>query len=314
MSDTVATTGSTTTAEATPSIDSAVAEASSEMLSTENNFDPSSEGSTQLSEVAEAAEQALNRKFKVKVDNQETEVDESELIAGYQRAKAAAKRFEDAAKMKKEAEQLAERLKKNPRDVLKNAGIDLKQFSEEVLNEFIEEESLTPEEKKSRDLERRLREYEDKEKKINEAKEQEEHAKLLKQYEDDYTKNITTALETSGLPKTPYTVKRMAQYMARALDQGIEVDAKDVVAYVKEDYMNDIKQLFSSSNADLLTQLLGKENTDKLRKAELAKVKQKTAPAPTQTQQVAKAEPVEKKPSKKLSVSEWRERMLKGDD
>jgi len=46
------------------------------------------------------------------------EVSENELLSGYQRAKAAQKRFDEAAKMRKQNEQFINLLKKDPVKVL----------------------------------------------------------------------------------------------------------------------------------------------------------------------------------------------------
>lgn len=274
---------------------------------------PVEQDANQLKEIADKAAESIRKKYKVKVDGSEVEVDEDELLRGYQRAKSAAKRFEEAAKMKKEAEQLSALLKSDTADAIKRSGGNPQEWAEKFLAGIYEEEELAkkdPKELEIRKLKKQLEEVNKKETDKKAKEEQDQHAKLLTQYEADYTKQITSALEKSGLPKTPFTVKRMAQYMARAMDAGMDIAASDVVDYVKEDYINDFKGFFSQSNEDLLMQVLGKENADKIRRAELKKIKEKTPPTPTATKPVANAKPEEdQKPKKKMTMKEFRDSM-----
>jgi hypothetical protein len=261
---------------------------------------------------AKIAEEIIRKKFKVKIDDLEAEVSEDELKSGYQRAKASQKRFEEAARLKKQAEQQIDSIRKNPIQALAELGIDVRGMSEEYLAKQLQLEQLSPEQRKLMEMEEKLRSYEEQDKAKKQKEEQDQHAKLMEHYEQEYTNGITAALNTSGLPKTPYTVKRMAQYMARALDNGYEVKPQDVVSYVKEDYMNDFKEFFATYEGDALMDILGKQVVDKIRKAELAKVKGKAAPAtPTATKTVAQTEPGEPKPKKKMTMAEFREFMNK---
>src|SRR5689334_5196849 len=58
-----------------------------------------------------AAQEAAIKKWKLKIDNSEEEVDEKTLIEYAQKAKAADKRFQEAATTKKEAEAFFELVK-----------------------------------------------------------------------------------------------------------------------------------------------------------------------------------------------------------
>ena len=62
----------------------------------------------------ETQAQTQARLYKVTVDGQEMEVDEDELRRGYAHNKAAAKRMEEAAFTRKEAEQVIRLFKDNP--------------------------------------------------------------------------------------------------------------------------------------------------------------------------------------------------------
>lgn len=252
------------------------------------------------------------KKYKVKVDDKEVEVDENELLAGYQMRKASQKRFEEAARLKKEAEQKMEYIKKNPAKALEDLGFDVEKLASDYLLERIEEKELTPEQRKLKEYEKKLRDYEEKERSIKEAQEREEAARLASKYEEDYSKKIKDALSTSGLPQTPYTIKRMAQIMIHALEEGYELSPQDAVGIVREDYLSDIKELVGQADGNTLLSLLGKDVADKIRKTELAKVKAKTPPSPTKVAEVApppKAEDKARKPKKIKTMDDFRKEM-----
>lgn len=253
-------------------------------------------------------------KEKIKVDGTEEEVDFNELKVGYQRAKAAQKRFDEAAKARKEVEQFIARLKSDPVNALNEMGHDFGSLAEDFILKQMEKDKLTPEEKKILELEEKVKSYEQEKETVKKAEEQAQYQKLLDHYEADYTDKISKALSESGLPKTPQTVKRTAQYLSRALDQGYELQPKDVMRYVKQDYMNDIMSLFGAAEGEQLMSLLGEQVTDKIRKAELAKVKSKTPVTPETPKSVAKTEVKDdEKPKKKLTMAEFRELMSKDD-
>lgn len=274
-----------------------------------------SEGDVQTVESAlEDAEQnqaAGNtpKTYKLKIDGEEVEVSEDELLSGYQTRKASQKRFEDAAKLRKEAEQTLEYLKKYPSQALEKLGFNVRELAENYIAEQLDLESMTPEQKRIREYEQKLRAYEDREKGIADQKAQEEAARLRTHYEQDYSTKIQEALQTANLPKTPYTVKRMAQLMSQALEQGYDVNPKDIVHIVKEDYINDFKQLWGASDGDTLINILGKDVADKIRKTQLAKVNAKTVINPLATRPVASAAHEAPKSKNKMSMAEFRESM-----
>ena len=103
------------------------------------------------------------RLYRVKIDGQEMEVDESELLAGYQRAKAANKRFEEAAKQRKQAEHFLKLLRTDPVKVLQHpeVGHDVRQLAEDYLAEIIKKEKMSPEEREKAELKEKLQALDD---------------------------------------------------------------------------------------------------------------------------------------------------------
>ena len=72
--------------------------------------------------VREAQATTPERKLKVKIDGKEVEVSESEVIANYQQGKVASQRFQEASKMRKEAEAILQYAKSNPKEFFEKLG------------------------------------------------------------------------------------------------------------------------------------------------------------------------------------------------
>lgn len=260
--------------------------------------------------VSESTEQApAPKSFRVKVDGQEIEVTEEELLSGYQSTKSAQQRFNEAARMRKQAEEFIKIAKTDPKKLLThpNIGIDLKAFANDILAEMLEEEMLSPQEKELRSTKKKLAEYEEAKRKEEEARKQSEMEKYTQLYEQEYTEGIVSALETSGLPKSESTVKKMASYMLLALENGLDVKPKDVVEFVKRDYINEVKSLFGSAEYDTIVSMLGDDISNKVVKGHLNKVK-KTQPQTNRITEPTKPAIVDKKSEKSqrtMTRDEW---------
>lgn len=234
---------------------------------------------------AEAKAEAI-RKFKLKYEDSEEEVTEEELILRAQKQRGSEKKYQEAAHMRKQAEQLVNLLKQDPMKVLSNPtlGHDVKKLMTEYLAKQIEEDLMDPKEKELRDLRQQIKEREDMEKEQKQAEEQKRLQEATQKYMQDIQKDIVTALNDSGLPRSEKTIKRTAYYLDQALQKGHKnVTAKDVIPLVKEEYLNDMKELFGTSNADTLVQLLGEENVGKIRKFDLERLQKKNEPKKTET-------------------------------
>lgn len=215
------------------------------------------------------------KKYKVKIDGQESEVEENELIAGYQTRKASAKHMEEAAALRKQSEQFIAMLKKDPLKILSHPalGHDLRKLAEEYLGGVLEDELLDPTAKELKQLKQKMSEAEEKTKAEKEEAEAQINAELKGRFTEHYNTSILKVLETSGLPKTSDTVKRMAYYLHQGLLHKMDLKPEDVVDLVKEDYLTTIKELFGAADAEKLTELLGDDVIKKVRKADIEKMK-----------------------------------------
>jgi hypothetical protein len=227
------------------------------------------------------AEKKLIKKYQIKVDGKiediELDLDNEEQIKKHlQMSKAAQKRMQEATELRKAAEEFIEMLRKNPRRVLTdpNIGVDLKQFAQEIINEEIEQASKSPEQLEKEKLQRELEELKSKFEKEETQRKEREFQRLQAEQEEKIQNDIESALSTNELPKTPYTVRKMAEMMMLALQNDIDLSPKDLVPLLRKQMNSDIKELFSASSDDVLEELLGKDTISRLRKRTVAKVKQ----------------------------------------
>lgn len=262
------------------------------------------------------------RKLKLKVNGKERELTEEEVIRRAQLAEAADEKFKEAAEKNRMAEQFLQALKSNPLEVLAHPdlGIDVKELATQVLGEEYRRQTMDPAELEREEMRQQLEAYKQREQEELQRREQEElttrQEQLRQQYQAEYDKSITSALQESGLPKNPYTVKKIAQIMRDALEYGYDMDAHTAADMVKEQHLNDLSEMFGTLEGEQLISMLGPELAKKIRKYDLAQVKSKLAAS----QPEAVADKAEKqtrisKPSSSqkeyLRPDEWKEKLRK---
>ena len=242
------------------------------------------------------------RKFRLKLEGKEEEVTEDEVIALAQKGKSADRRFQEAAGVRKEAEDVLEFIKQNPGEALKKLGLDPRKFSEEYLVEALKREAETPEAKEARETKEKLAAFERKEAEREAAKKKADEeaeltakqaAKEKKEREiiDKYDGIFVAALEKCGLPKNAYTVKRMAELQRVNLKSKGDFSADQLAKIVREDYDSEFKHRTADMDGEKLIELLTSINPDllkKITKAQIAKLKGKQ----TFTQNTPVPEPV----------------------
>ena len=219
---------------------------------------PAPEGAGQEGQSPEGMTAAEIKKWKVKVDNEELEVDEQELLKGYAHNKAAARRMDEATRARQEAMEALQLMRNNPREALQRLGIDLNKFSNDYINEQLQEAMLTPEQKKARDMERELQQWRQLQKQAQEQLEQQALAEKQQALATQIEEQMTQALQASKLPKNAFTVGRIAHYLRAAWQAGYkDATPQDVIGKVRAEYNNDMKSLLSEVPEEALEELLG---------------------------------------------------------
>ena len=260
----------------------ATEESSNQNEAVEASGEESQEEVKSEAEKQEEVKQELLRQIKLKVDGKEEamelpfEVNEEQaewLKRHIQPAKAAQKRFQEVSQEKKRIEEAVKNFQKDPAAALEALGVNAHQFAEQFMINKLEEQNMTPEEREARDMKQKLANYEAmeaqrKEQAEVEKKKQQQAAKLK-----EYTEKITQALETSGLPKSDATQRRMAEYMLMNTQNNMDLPMESIVEMVREDYLADLKDMFANASGDQVLNTLGKDLADKIRKADLAQLK-----------------------------------------
>ncbi len=212
--------------------------------------------------------------------------------------------------MRKQAENFVHLLRTDPKKILlnPNLGVDMRKIAEEIVWEQIQEQALSPEQKKARDTQLELEKYKEDEKKTKAQREEAEAKELHDKYSADYDTRMTAALTSANVPKTAATVRRMAFYMLQAVQNGYDVQPADVAERVRQDYIEEVKALFGQTDGDTLLKLLGDDVGKKIRESDLKRLKS-TQGAAFSTPEPKPGKTKEK--PKKMDGKEWRESLIR---
>jgi hypothetical protein len=294
---------------------SEVNDSSSDAPVTDTDSTESDEGGAEVVEPVVAPAKNV-RKIKYKSDGQdfEDEIDfnDDKAIAKHlSMSKAAYKRMQEAASTRSQAEQLFKMLQQDPEKILSHEQFGgpkaLRAFAEKVLARQLEDEMMSPEEKHRRTQEERLKKYEEQEKEVKTKAEAEQMQKLEAHYANEFQAKIIKGLASQNIPKTPRTVKRMAELMSKNLQHGLDLEPEQLAEIVYQDHLNDMKELFGSTEGDMLLKLLGDDTANKIRKSDLARLRnggQFQAPATPKQRQSSGQSSAESRGS--MSKEEWK--------
>ncbi len=251
-----------------------------------------SEGSTEAAPVVapvKPAPRRLPEPIKIKVRGKEELIDDLDQLTHWaQKGRGSHEAFEAASKKEAETSEKAklfEAFKTNDpaaiRKALRDLGVDskaLRAASEQEIWEAMQEEALSPEQRRIRELEGEQA----KTKAEREAAEtKEKHTATEKQataLADQYAKLAMGALKEMGVSEgaAPPIVRRMSPYMLEALEQGLDTNspqvARDIAAMAKEDIVSDINAVLSGATPEEVVALLGETISNKIRKHDLAKL------------------------------------------
>jgi hypothetical protein len=250
--------------------------------------------------------------YKIVVDGVEEEVTESQLVSMAQKSKAADKRFNESAQIKKEAAQLVKMLREDPEAVLADPAIlgssdKVLELAQKILARKIEDEQKSPEVLRAEKAERELEQFRKSQKEEQERKQKEDYERMMSEQESKLEEEIQDAISSSGMPKSPLLLKRMADVMISAAENDKDISPKQAMNIVKRELTKDLKEYFDLSPDEVLEELLGDNNIKRLRKRQIAKVKASQPQTLPPQQAKAVANPTlkqEEKPTK-VNIKDW---------
>lgn len=215
-----------------------------------------------------------------------------------QMSKMGQSRAQEKAELEKEVEAFIHQLRTNPRSVLEDPtlGVNFQDIVAQYIDEQIELSKKSPEQLEREKMEKELKSLREEREKEKEESKQRELARLQEQEFERYDMSITKALDGSDLPKSPYVVKKMADYMYEGLKAGYDLGPEDVIELVRQEIQADIQQMFGAMPEEVIEKIIGNDVLGKLRKKRVAVAK--AAPLkkaiPDTGKQMKKEEEVEK--------------------
>lgn len=248
--------------------------------------------------------------YKLKANGKEIELTLEELQTWAQKGMGANQKFQEAARMREQMQKIMQMIKTNPRAILEDPriGVDIKKLAEDVLWEQVQREKMTPEQRELQETKKKLEEFEKQNKELESRTKTEKFNQEVEHFSKKLGEDIQNVLQTSNVPKTQFTVKRMAFYMQEALKRGVDLSAKDVVGIVHNEYQQNVKQILGAVDGDALVNLIGEDTLKKIRDHELKRL-QGGGKTPTKLEVVGDSSSPRQpsgSSSKKLSPEEWK--------
>ena len=239
------------------------------------------------------------------------EIDEEHagwIVAQRQKAMLADHKSREYSQLENEVGAFIQQLRdpKTAKKALMNPaiGMDIKELAASILQDEIERSQKTPEQLRAEEAEARLQELMAEREQEKKTAETQELERLTEREYERYDTLMSNALETSDLPKSPYVVKKMTEYMLMAVENGIDVDPKDVVPLIRQEIHADIAEMFGAMPAEVIEQILGKDTLGKLRTHRKAAIKP-PVPLKSSVKDVAKAKEEKKEPEKKQTMRDF---------
>jgi hypothetical protein len=197
-----------------------------------------------------------------------------------QMARLSQHKSQELGQFEREVSAFLQDLKTNPRKALSNPaiGIDVKQLAAEILEEEIKQSQKTPEQIEREKLEQELQALKSEREKEKQELEARELERLTEAEFERYDNLMSQALETSNLPKSPYTVKKMTEYMIQAVENGIDISPADVIPLIQKEMESDVRDLMRALPPEMVEQLLGQEIISSLRKNRVTAAKKPPVP------------------------------------
>lgn len=226
------------------------------------------------------------KSLKIKVDGQEYEErlpfdmpDTPEardwMVKNLQMSKVANKRMGEKAQLENEVREFLTELKNNPKKLLSNStyGVDLKKLAAQMIEEEIANAAKSPEQLAKEALENELNDLKEQRKRDKSENEARESERATQMAYEQYDTQMTQTLEKSDLPKSPYVIKKMADYMLMGLKEGLDVTPDDVLPLVREEILEDIRQMAQAMPLETIEKLFGGDILTKIRKKNVSRAK-----------------------------------------
>lgn len=255
---------------------------------------------------------SLIREYQLKVNgktiNKKIDLsDENGLRNELQLAAAARQSMQEASNLKKLYEKEVGRLKSNPWEVLQELGMDPDELAELRIQARIEEMKKSPDQIERERIQKELTAAREEARQLKEERESENFEKMKQQAAVQIESEIESALDAyKSLPKSRHIVKRIADSLLWAMDQGFEnVTAEDVMPMVEKEWKEEMNRLMDDSSEDILEQMIGQRNIERMRAKRLAGMNQAPKSASSIKSTSASIQKQAEKPAEKMKQRDF---------
>jgi hypothetical protein len=243
----------------------------------------STEGNTE----GEAAPKPAEPKKKVpayrkyKVGNEEVSLTDEDIARDYSKWRGADAKARETAEARKSMEAFFERLVADPEAVLSDPRltIDRKKLAEKWLVQQVEQEINPPDprDEKLSAAEKKLKEYQDKEKAAQDTAEKTERDAVIAKRRTDIGNVLREAGKLTPLSASPEheaaLIREMAMYMRAAKERGDEPTAVEIAEHIHNQRFQQFYTLAHQFEGPELIDFLGDEIVNRIRKADLARLR-----------------------------------------
>lgn len=231
--------------------------------------------------IAQPKEEKPKARYKVKVDQEEMEVDEDELKRGYAHNKAAAKRMEEAAEMRKSYqrqiqiadgfEKWIDNVKTNPMALFalgEQLGLDLDDLAMRRAAERLKYEYMDENERRAYDNERELSRYKQAEARQQEEQRQKAQQEYLAKARETVESEFVEFFTTNKIQPTPSMLSRIAEIKYGAASAGRPISVEQAYQRVAKEMQLARLDLIANLTEDDI-KALPKEKLQKLRQVDM---------------------------------------------
>ena len=231
--------------------------------------------------IAQPKEEKPKARYKVKVDQEEMEVDEDELKRGYAHNKAAAKRMEEAAEMRKSYqrqiqiadgfEKWIDNVKTNPMALFElgeQLGLDLDDLAMRRAAERLKYEYMDENERRAYDNERELGRYKQAEARQQEEQRQKAQQEYLAKARETVESEFVEFFTTNKIQPTPSMLSRIAEIKYGAASAGKPISVEQAYQRVAKEMQLARLDLIANLTEDDI-KALPKEKLQKLRQVDM---------------------------------------------
>lgn len=285
----------------------------SQVEAAESQTEDSGESQEQVPQATAAAERKRLKQLQLKIDGEELtedlpfEVDEEHaeyLRKNLQLSKKAQKSMQEVSSIRSQVQDFVKMLTGDTKAALAQLGIDPKEFAASIIEEELKLQAMSPEQRERLELEHKLKQLEEEREREKQEFNQRELSRLQQQEYERVETKMVAAIESSGIPRSTYAIKKMASYMMDGAKEGVMLEPEDVVELVKQEIQDDLKELINALGEDRVENFIGKDILDKVRKKNISKIKQTPASVKSGIKEVSSPKSASK-PAEKMSIKDF---------